>query len=433
MTTCFLGFGSNLGDRAAMIGDALSHLVAAHIIHNPVISSLYESPALLAAGAPEAWNLPFLNAVVKAETDLPPDALLAATQATEWLLGKQKRGHWGPREIDIDLLAYGDHILQTDVLTLPHPHLQDRDFVVLPWHEIAPEWVHPVTGHSVLQMSGALTSPFAARTLPLPAGFSNGAKNNTQIVGIANVTPDSFSDGGVAHTPHDALRHIGQLLDEGADIIDIGAESTRPGAEPLCADMEWERLSPVLADAIRLIHASGKRASLDTRHPQNARKAIALGIDWVNDVGGLHLPEMLDAVRGSECKLVLMHSLSVPADPRHTLPDETDMVPWMRNWFEARLATLEEQGIARHRLILDPGIGFGKTPQQSLTLVRHAGLLRPLGAEMLVGHSRKSFLAAFFNAQPDARDPLTRLVSSVLRQSGIEYLRVHDVKGHRHA
>lgn len=253
---------------------------------------------------------------------------------------------------------------------------------------------------------------------------------STKLVAVVNVTPDSFSDGGAALRPEDALRRVAAAIEEGASVVDVGAESTRPGAMPLSPEEEWARLSPLLAEAIALAHRRGAAVSVDTRHPRTARQAAALGADWINDVSGFASADMVKAVRASRCSLVVMHALTVPADPAVTMPEKCDPVAEVMAFACTRLAALAEQGIGRERVIFDPGIGFGKTAEQSLTLLRRVEEFRPLGVRLLIGHSRKSFLKRFTDAPPEGRDDATLAVSQVLAGKGVDYLRVHAVAGH---
>jgi 2-amino-4-hydroxy-6-hydroxymethyldihydropteridine diphosphokinase len=149
-----LGFGSNVGDRLANIQAALDHLKP--VIRITAISNAYENAALLPENAPPEWNIAFINIAVAALTDLSPHALLEHTQAAEHATGRQKRGHWGPREVDVDILAYDDMVLQTPTLTLPHSQLDKRNFVLLPLNDIAPHWQHPATKQSIAQMAASI-------------------------------------------------------------------------------------------------------------------------------------------------------------------------------------------------------------------------------------------------------------------------------------
>ena len=251
----------------------------------------------------------------------------------------------------------------------------------------------------------------------------------TKIVGILNLTPDSFSDGGEV-AEGSALTHIGQLLEDGADIIDIGAESTRPGAVALSPEAEWQRLEKTLRAARK--EFPDVVLSLDTRHAATASKALALGVDWINDVSG-GSPDVLAVVVGSACRYVLMHSLTIPADLKMVLPENADPVAAVLEWAALRTADCQQAGIKKERLILDPGIGFGKSARQSWELVRRVAELKESGFNWLIGHSRKSFLSAVGKRDAKDRDLETHLLSVQLALAGADYLRVHDVAGTRRA
>ncbi len=249
----------------------------------------------------------------------------------------------------------------------------------------------------------------------------------TTLVGIINLTPDSFSDGGNFSTTDAAVEYALQLTEEGAGVLDIGAESTRPGATPLSWQEEWARLEPFLK---RLSGRSRQcLLSLDTRHAESARRALDHGMDWINDVSGVSTPAMAAFLASIPQKLVLMHSLSIPAERARTLPETTDPVQAILAWAKKKIAALEQNGIAHDRLIFDPGIGFGKTAEQSLTLLKRIAHFKELGVPIMVGHSRKSFLSLFTHAPAENRDAATAVVSYYLAKKGIEYLRVHNVKG----
>lgn len=248
----------------------------------------------------------------------------------------------------------------------------------------------------------------------------------TKLAGICNLTPDSFSGDGILSDP---ITRIAQLVADGAEVVDIGAESTRPGATPLLWEEEWARLKNILRDARR--EFPQVILSIDTRHPETAARALEKGADWINDVSGFNNSAMVEAVAHTPCQLVVMHALTVPTDPAHTLPADVDPVMVVRDFFVNQMMRLEEAGISRNRVILDPGIGFGKTSAQSWALIQRAQELRVENLPLLFGHSRKSFLRTVTaNAAPD-RDGETLEVSVQLVEAGVEYLRVHDVAGHR--
>jgi dihydropteroate synthase len=252
----------------------------------------------------------------------------------------------------------------------------------------------------------------------------------TQLIGILNLTPDSFSDGG-KYNGAAAVAHVRQLIADGAAVIDIGAESTRPGAAPLSHEEEWARLDGVLQEIIVICNSYNILTSLDTRHPESAKKAISLGIDWINDVDGFNNPKMIDAVKDSDVPLVVMHSLGVPADKDKTISEDVEPVSFVMEWARGKIAELAGQGIAPERLIFDPGIGFGKTAEQSWRLMENIQAFQVLGTKILVGHSRKSCLSVLSggDSTPE-RDLKTIAVSITLAANGVDYLRVHDVASH---
>jgi dihydropteroate synthase len=252
----------------------------------------------------------------------------------------------------------------------------------------------------------------------------------TQLVGILNVTPDSFSDGGHYDTAEAALLKAQQLMAEGAEVIDVGAESTRPGATALSAEDEWERLSPLLSEIVTKAHALGRFVSLDTRHAETAARGLSCGVDWINDVSGFQDPGMVPLLRESNCRAVLTHSLGIPADPLHHLPSDIDVIAHLLTHALRRIESLEEQGIAAHRLLYDPGIGFGKTNTQNLAILSSARSFKALGIPLLFGHSRKRFMQSISPYVAKDRDQMTLTYSSLLMMQGIDYLRVHAIGKH---
>ncbi len=250
------------------------------------------------------------------------------------------------------------------------------------------------------------------------------------LMGIVNVTPDSFSgDGRLADA---AVQSADRLVAEGADWLDIGAESTRPNATPLTPDAEWQRLRPVLQAISVLAWRKRVRISIDTRHAATAAQALALGVEVINDVGGLADPQMLALLASARCDVVVMHALSVPVDPALTLPPGCDVLATLLNWKQTMQMRAERAGLDPARLIHDPGIGFGKTAPQSLMLLHGAAALVASSGRWLVGHSRKSFLKLFTDADADssARDDLTLALSAQLAAAGVQVLRVHAVQRH---
>ena len=244
-----------------------------------------------------------------------------------------------------------------------------------------------------------------------------------RVMGIVNVTPDSFSDGGRYLSPADALARCEALVKEGADILDLGAESSRPGAPTLPADEEWARLSPVLQAALTL----GVPVSVDTWKTAVMRRALDVGADIINDIKALRDEgaEALVAAHG-RCGVCLMHMRGDPA----TMQDHTqydDVVLEVSEFLAARDASLLALGVNAERITLDPGVGFGKTPEQNLALLARQREFLTLGRPLLVGWSRKSTLGAVTGQPVEARMPASVAAALAGVLNGARVVRVHDV------
>jgi 2-amino-4-hydroxy-6-hydroxymethyldihydropteridine diphosphokinase/dihydropteroate synthase len=409
----YLGLGSNLGDRRANLSRALTELanVGVRLLR---VSPVVESPAMLTDEAPADWNRPYLNVVAECDTDETPNALLERLNAIERELGRGDHERWAPRTIDLDILLWGDERIATERLTVPHPGITERAFVLTPLAALIPLATIPGRGtKTVLEWSRA-----SGRQIPL-------------WMGILNVTPDSFSDGGRFETWPAVDAQADALVAGGASFIDVGAESTRPGATPLDAEQEWQRLERVL-EPLMDKHASSPlrpRLSVDTYHPATARRALALGVDVINDVGGLASPEMLELAATTDRDWIAMHNLGLPADRARTLPVDRDPVVEVERWLERRLDEWQRAGLDLGRILFDPGIGFGKNPLQSLRLLRGIERFERYGLRILVGHSRKSFMHGLAANAAD-RDLFTIGASLRLCSRNVEILRVHDVAAH---
>jgi dihydropteroate synthase len=260
-----------------------------------------------------------------------------------------------------------------------------------------------------------------------------------QVMGIVNVTPDSFSDGGRWAGPRAALAHCERLLCDGAHILDLGAESTRPGAPPVPLTEELDRLLPVLQEAVKL----GVPVSVDTYKPAVMRAALDAGADIVNDIWALRQPATSECpsalavvAEHPSCGVCVMH---MHRDPQtmQVLPMQGDVVPQVVDFLKQTSDTLQALGINRNRIVLDPGIGFGKTPAQNLALLARQHALAPLGLGVLAGWSRKSTLGHVVGdgGAGAAREAVAaqRLVPSVVAallavQHGAHVVRVHDVR-----
>jgi dihydropteroate synthase len=249
-----------------------------------------------------------------------------------------------------------------------------------------------------------------------------------KLMGIVNVTPDSFSDGGEFLDQTRAIEQGLRLVDDGADLLDVGGESTRPGAVPVGEEEEIRRVVPVIGEVARRVSVP---ISIDTTKAAVARHALDAGAAIVNDISGLRFdPHMPEVCAHAQAGIVCMHMQGTPQtmqiDPRYA-----DVVREVADYLAQRLAALEACGIARERVVIDPGIGFGKTPDHNLTILKNIARFRALGRPVLIGHSRKRFLAKILGRTLDETSSATLGVSVAAALAGADLLRVHDVRATR--
>jgi dihydropteroate synthase len=244
-----------------------------------------------------------------------------------------------------------------------------------------------------------------------------------KVMGIVNVTPDSFSDGGRHDDTLRALAHCEKLLDEGADILDIGGESTRPGAAPVPVEEELARVLPVLDGALKL----GVPVSVDTVKPEVMKRTLDRGADIVNDINALRLPGAAEAVLAHpDCGVCLMHMRGDPATMQQR-PAYDDVLAEVSDFLRERLQGLLSRGVAAERIVLDPGNGFGKSVEHNLTLMRRQRELLALGRPLLLGWSRKSTLGALTGRPVEERLAASVAAALASVQLGASIVRVHDV------
>jgi dihydropteroate synthase len=251
-----------------------------------------------------------------------------------------------------------------------------------------------------------------------------------RLMGIVNVTPDSFSDGGLFFGRDQAIAHSLQLLDEGADILDIGGESTRPYASPVDEYEELRRVLPI----VEAVHKARPEAilSIDTSKASVANAAIAAGAQIINDISGLDHPAMISVARETAAGVCAMHMQGTPQTMQDN-PFYEDVAEDIYSWLLARRDALLATGIDRQRICLDPGIGFGKTHQHTLTLMANCWRFHDLGCPILVGHSRKGFLGKVLENKEADRTAATIGAAMALAAQGVQILRVHDVLAVRQA
>ncbi|WEY37837.1 MULTISPECIES: dihydropteroate synthase [Paraburkholderia] len=274
-------------------------------------------------------------------------------------------------------------------------------------------------------------SSIESRSYPLPAPLQCGrftlSFERPLVMGILNVTPDSFSDGGKFIARGDALRQAERMMLDGVDLIDIGGESTRPGAPPVPLDEELERVIPM----IEQLRDANVPLSIDTYKPEVMRQALAAGADLINDVWGFRLPGAIDAVRDSRCGLCAMHMLGEPQTMQRGEPAYTNVVDDVRQFLEERVRALTDAGIARERISVDPGFGFGKSVvEHNYALLAHLRDTAPQADPpfpILVGMSRKSMLGAVTGRSTPDRMAASVAAAVCAAERGAAIIRVHDV------
>ena len=243
------------------------------------------------------------------------------------------------------------------------------------------------------------------------------------IMGILNVTPDSFSDGGEHTTVEEAVEHARRMVEEGALIIDVGGESTRPGATPVAIEEELSRVLPV----VKALVAEGMCVSIDTRHADVARACVEAGAAIINDVAGFRDPAMVEVARNCKAGLVVVHMQGEPATMQEN-PIYDDVVFDVRDWLRERCGELEAAGIARNRLCIDPGPGFGKTVSQTVELMRNLHEIVRLGYPVMAAPSRKSYVGHVYGIEnPAARDTASAAEALLACELGASVVRTHNV------
>jgi len=444
---CYVALGSNLGDRLRLLSRALRDLAALPGVRLTRTSSLYETSPQYVTDQPR-----FLNAVAEVELStgrleaLPE--LLSDLKGIEAALGRRSGARWGPRPVDLDIIAVGQrHLSEPNApfpLEVPHLRMHERDFVLVPMAELSPQWRHPVRHATVAELLNALDvaakdseqPPRPVQVIPAAGGLhgrQDGAVwvrgERTLVMGILNVTPDSFSDGGDYLLAEAASAAAQAMLEAGADIIDVGGESTRPGAPEVPIDEEIGRVVPI----IRAIRERRPNAtiSVDTRKAAVAREAVAAGADWINDVsGGSFDPAMLPIAAELMAPVVLMHMKGTP-ETMNSLAVYDALIEELGDSLAACRDTAEASGVPKWNVALDPGIGFAKTMEHNLAVLRHCGDLvtRLQPSPLLIGASRKRFLGAILGEE----DPKRRVFGNAACTAaavagGADFVRVHEAR-----
>lgn len=251
----------------------------------------------------------------------------------------------------------------------------------------------------------------------------------TKIMGVLNVTPDSFYDQGQYFSPELAIARGIKLFEDGADILDIGGESTRPNADLVTVNEELSRVIPVIEALKQEISIP---LSIDTMKAEVARAAVDAGAEWINDVSGFRDPGMVQAAADTGAKLCVMHMQGMPKTMQANPVYPNGVVEEIILWFKETVLKLEAAGIKKKNIILDPGVGFGKTVEDNYVILHNLQKFKALGFPVLLGLSRKSFMGKVLNKPPEELLPSTIAMDALAMRENIDFIRVHDVEEHRH-
>ncbi|KAG5358817.1 Folate synthesis bifunctional protein [Yarrowia sp. E02] len=454
----YIAFGSNVGNPFFNISEAIKELEKAGIEVKDV-SHYYISEPMFVQDQQR-----FINGVLRVFTSLEPIALLDVTQNIESeKLKRVKEVEKGPRSIDLDIILYDDQVFKHPRLTIPHAGVVDRSFVLKPLLDVLPsDRLHPVTMKSFkehlgllpkssnVQKSSDLNEVVPVGSLSSVTGrfleFDIEERKNrpTLLMGIMNVTPDSFSDGG-KFSAENAVAEAKRMVHEGADIIDIGGQSTRPGAETVSVEEELKRVIPVVQKIRECEELKTTILSIDTFYSQVAQAAIEAGADIINDVtAGTHDKDMLSTVAKLGAPIVLNHSRPDVKNTIYTLADheksshknlseEEEYVAVLAREMQEIVKNARDSGLRSHQIILDPGVGFAKNLKQNLWTLKNQNLIRTKGNldnyAWLVGTSRKKFIGTITEQEVAANRLLgTAATVTAAIQQGADIVRVHDVK-----
>ncbi|GAB2295911.1 hypothetical protein Dimus_030059 [Dionaea muscipula] len=453
-----IALGSNVGDRIHNFNKALQ-LMKKLGISITRHGCLYETEPAYVTDQPL-----FLNSAVRGVTKLGPRDLLGVLKRIEKEMGRTEGIRFGPRLIDLDILFYGKYTVNTDDLTIPHERIWERPFVMAPLIDLLGSSFESddddtvASWHSLSKFSGGLyeaweklggESLFGNDKMRRVIPIGNNDNNNnilwdwskrTSVMGVLNLTPDSFSDGGKYQSVESAVAQVHRMISDGADIIDLGAQSTRPLASRVSVEEELDRLIPILEACRCIATAEGKLLSVDTFYSKVALEAVNNGAHIVNDVSGGKLDaDMFRVVAGLEVPYVATHMRGDPTTMQNSDNLQYDnVVEQVASELNSRVRDAELSGIPAWRVIVDPGIGFSKNTEHNLDILMGLGSIREelakkslavSHAPLLIGPSRKRFLGVICN-RPAAVDRDAATVASVTAGilGGANIVRVHNVR-----
>ena len=403
-----ISLGTNLGNRLDNLSNVVSK-ISQRCLKNLRSSIVLETDAIVPEGAPESWNIPYLNMIVSGTSHLSPHDLLHELKLIEREIGRPEiYDRWSPRIIDLDILLYDDLRISEDHLTIPHKELNNRPFFL---HLLALMNISPWSEQ--FEFKNTFTKTFSL---------------DPKFVGVVNITEDSFSDGGKYQNIEEACRQIVKLNQDGAAIIELGAQSTKAGAKILSIDEEYRKLDEVLIAAKSFVDANKIKISVDTYNADVALKLLQKhNISMINNVGNMFDDNALKAISEAKCDLCFVHSLNAPVVKENVMKSPTvvqDLIDWRDRCVDKFISV----GFDESRLVFDTGIGFGKTSYQSLNILKNLQYLRSDSCKLMIGHSRKSFIRAFSDEKIAANRDLETIAISQEIFDHADFVRVHNVK-----
>ncbi|PAN14022.2 hypothetical protein PAHAL_2G448300 [Panicum hallii] len=442
-----IAMGSNVGDRVSTFDRALQMMKSSGV-NITRHACLYETAPAYVTDQPR-----FLNSAIRGTTRLGPYELLKKLKEIEKDIGRTGGIRYGPRPIDLDILLYGNSQIHSETLIVPHERIHERPFVLAPlvdllgtscddgietsWHSFSKcsggffELWNKLGGESIIGTQGI------KRVLPVGNHLLDWCER-TLVMGILNLTPDSFSDGGKFQQVEAAISQVKLLISQGADIIDIGAQSTRPFAKRLSPKEEFERLIPILDEITKIPEIEGKLLSVDTFYAEVAAEAVKRGVHMINDVSGGQLdPGILKVAAELGVPYVIMHMRGDPS----TMQSEKnlqygDVCKEVASELYTQVREAELSGIPLWRIVLDPGIGFSKKSGDNIEVIAGLESIRremgkmSIGAShvpILLGPSRKSFLREICDrANPVDLDAATVVAVTIGILNGANIVRVHN-------
>ncbi|QLE78419.1 dihydropteroate synthase [Francisella sp. Scap27] len=417
-----IGIGTNIGFTLENIRSAVALIDAHKDIRTIKKAALYSSDALLKKDSPKEWNIKFLNTAVKIKTSLKPEQLLVALKEIEQSIGRDLNSPaWSPRVMDLDILAADDLVFETDGLSIPHKELINRNFALAPLLDLDRSWQHP----KYAEFNPQIRLKELGHIDKL-----NQTLSNTMRMGIINICDQSFSDGHFDDSQRKT--NLENLIESGAEIIDIGAESTKPSATTICVDEEFQKLDDFLEYLKSQLTNFKYRPliSIDTRKYEVMEKVLEKHHDivWmINDVEGNDIIKKAQLIAKYNKTYVITHNLGI--DDRSDYLENENVIKEVNQFIESKKQILISNGVKQENIYFDVGFGFGKKQDVALHLLNKIDNVKSeLNLKALVGHSRKpSVLGLAKDSSIDELDKATIELSSQLQKQKVDIIRVHKI------